>query len=62
MLSWRSMRFIRDAGIQNVPYSPIYALHTISYRNHRKIAVIDGRVGYTGGLNIRCAATIRSAA
>lgn len=25
----------------------------LNYRNHRKIVVIDGRVGYTGGINIR---------
>ncbi len=24
----------------------------INYRNHRKLAIIDGRVGYTGGFNI----------
>jgi cardiolipin synthase len=30
----------------------MYWLHTISYRNHRKIAIIDGVIGYTGGLNI----------
>ena len=24
----------------------------VNYRNHRKIVVIDGRVGYTGGMNI----------
>ncbi|RDY23231.1 cardiolipin synthase [Romboutsia maritimum] len=24
----------------------------INYRNHRKIAVIDGKIGYTGGINI----------
>src|SRR3546814_15734426 len=34
------------------PTSPLYRLHTVSYRNHRKITVIDGRVGYTGGMNI----------
>ena len=34
------------------PVSALWRLHTISYRNHRKIAVIDGRVGYTGGMNI----------
>jgi cardiolipin synthase len=34
------------------PYSPLWRLHTIGYRNHRKIAVIDGTVGYAGGLNI----------
>lgn len=27
-------------------------MHTISYRNHRKIAVIDGSIGYTGGMNM----------
>ncbi len=25
----------------------------LNYRNHRKIVVIDGRIGYTGGINIR---------
>jgi cardiolipin synthase len=34
------------------PFSPLYQLHTLSYRNHRKIAVIDGRIGYSGGLNM----------
>ena len=24
----------------------------VNYRNHRKIAVIDGRVGFVGGFNI----------
>ena len=23
-----------------------------NYRNHRKIVVIDGKIGYTGGINI----------
>ena len=25
----------------------------LNYRNHRKIIVIDGKIGYTGGINIR---------
>ncbi|MBO5394916.1 MAG: cardiolipin synthase [Clostridia bacterium] len=25
----------------------------LNYRNHRKIVVIDGKIGYTGGMNIR---------
>ena len=25
---------------------------TVNYRNHRKIVVVDGKVGYTGGMNI----------
>jgi cardiolipin synthase len=48
-------RYVREllaAGIHIVPTSPLYRLHTISYRNHRKITVIDGRIGYTGGMNI----------
>ena len=52
MLSRRYVRAMRNAGVEMFPYSPLYALHTISYRNHRKIAVIDGRVGYSGGLNM----------
>lgn len=52
MLRRRYVRAMRNAGVEKFPYSPLYALHTISYRNHRKIAVIDGRVGYSGGLNM----------
>jgi cardiolipin synthase len=52
MLSRRYVRAMRSAGVEMLPYAPLYALHTISYRNHRKIAVIDGRVGYSGGLNM----------
>ncbi len=43
---------LRAAGVQVAPTSPLYRLHTISYRNHRKITVIDGVIGYTGGMNI----------
>jgi cardiolipin synthase len=46
------IRRMRRAGIRMMPSSPLWRVHTISYRNHRKIAVIDGRIGYTGGLNI----------
>jgi cardiolipin synthase len=43
---------METAGIRMAPTSPLWRLHTISYRNHRKITVIDGRIGYTGGMNI----------
>ncbi|MBP1804443.1 cardiolipin synthase [Rubellimicrobium aerolatum] len=46
------VRRMRARGIEMWPSSPLWRVHTISYRNHRKIAVIDGRIGYTGGLNI----------
>lgn len=52
MLRRRHVRAMRAAGIRMVPFSQLWRLHTISYRNHRKIAVIDGAIGHTGGLNI----------
>jgi cardiolipin synthase A/B len=50
-----SRSYIKDmhaAGVRMVPTSPLYRLHTIGYRNHRKITVIDGAIDYTGGMNI----------
>ncbi len=52
MLSRRYVRKLRTHGIDMFPFAPLYMLHTLSYRNHRKIAVIDGRIGYSGGLNM----------
>jgi cardiolipin synthase A/B len=46
------LKEMRVAGVRVAPTSPPYQLHTISYRNHRKITVIDGIIGYTGGMNI----------
>jgi cardiolipin synthase len=51
-LSWSYIKEMQEAGVQMAPTSPLYQLHTISYRNHRKITVIDGNIGYTGGMNI----------
>jgi len=46
---------LQDNGIQIKPFLPvIFPLinNRINYRNHRKIVVIDGRVGFMGGLNV----------
>lgn len=43
---------LAQAGVRVAPTTPLWQLHTISYRNHRKITVIDGTIGYTGGMNI----------
>lgn len=51
-LSWRHIREMRANGVEMRPFSPIYRLHTIAYRNHRKIAIIDGSIGHIGGMNI----------
>jgi cardiolipin synthase len=52
MLSPWYVRRLRRAGVVMYPFAPLYKLHTLSYRNHRKLAVIDGQVGYSGGLNL----------
>ena len=33
-------------------YMKIGYFHTLNYRSHRKIVVIDGKIGYIGGLNL----------
>jgi cardiolipin synthase len=43
---------LRSGGVEVEPFSRLLRVHTISYRNHRKIAVVDGRVAYVGGLNM----------
>ena len=48
-------RRIAQAGIELRVFNPIARhapLLTLNFRDHRKIAVIDGRVAYTGGVNI----------
>lgn len=53
-LKKRHLKAIRGRGIEIVKFDPIkfpwvnHAMH----RDHRKIAVIDGKIGYTGGMNI----------
>ena len=54
-LSKPYLRELREAGIQIFPFLPVRFHHfanKANYRNHRKIAVIDGEVGFVGGLNI----------
>ena len=36
-----------------LPMFPLWQLLSTNLRNHRKILVADGRIGFTGGLNIR---------
>jgi len=45
----------RKAGIETVPFLKLafpVLTSRINYRNHRKIVVIDGRIGYVGGMNV----------
>ena len=46
---------MKKAGIEIFPFQKVmfYLLaNRINYRNHRKIIVIDGQTGFTGGINI----------
>lgn len=46
---------LMDAGIQIKCFLPVtlpFFGSRLNYRNHRKILVIDGKVGFTGGINI----------
>ncbi len=48
------MRRAKASRIDFHPFLPVTftSLANSNYRNHRKIVVIDGRVGYIGGINI----------
>jgi cardiolipin synthase len=54
-LKKRSLRRMRDAGIEAYPFFkvvfPPFGTR-INWRNHRKIVVIDGDIGYIGGMNV----------
>ncbi|MDF2607464.1 MAG: phospholipase D/Transphosphatidylase [Bacillales bacterium] len=57
--SWElSKQFIKDLkenGVKIEPFSPVrvpFLNSKINYRNHRKIVIVDGIVGFVGGLNI----------
>jgi len=46
---------MKEAGIHFHAFFPPkfpFVLSKINYRNHRKIVVVDGKVGYTGGVNM----------
>lgn len=49
------LKELRDGGVEIYPYfnflSP-WKIHTLNYRNHRKIVIIDGMIAYTGGMNM----------
>ena len=52
----RFARPLRDAGVQFARFNPISLARLrpdlVNFRSHRKIVVCDGRVGFTGGINV----------
>jgi len=51
-------KYIKELRKENIKIFPFFnymapfKTHTFNYRNHRKIVVIDGKIGYTGGMNV----------
>ncbi len=59
------VRKLRRAGIRAATFLPTRLPNWFRYanlRNHRKILVVDGVLGFTGGMNIRAAHELASAA
>lgn len=53
-LTKKHLKSIRKRGIEIIKFDPFkfpYINHAF-HRDHRKIVVIDGNIGYTGGMNI----------
>ncbi len=54
-LSNKYINSLKKEGIQAYSFLPMRLgrlLSSINYRNHRKIIIIDGKVGFTGGINV----------
>lgn len=53
-LKKKHLKAIRESGVEIVKFDPFrfpYINHAY-HRDHRKIVIIDGKIGYTGGMNI----------
>lgn len=53
-LKKKHLKDIREKGIEIVKFDPLRFpwINHVFHRDHRKIVVIDGKIGYTGGMNI----------
>lgn len=54
-LSDRFIKTLRKGGVQCAsffPLRPSFLKRRVNYRNHRKILVVDGLVGFIGGINV----------
>lgn len=51
----RLMKRLSEGGVEAHPFLKIYFIafaNRINYRNHRKIILVDGKIGFVGGINI----------
>jgi cardiolipin synthase A/B len=53
----RYLRRMRDAGVHlhlyhALKFYDVTSAHRVNYRTHRKLLIVDGRIGFTGGVGI----------
>lgn len=54
-ISSRGKRKLKESGVEFHAFMPVLFpgfTGKLNYRNHRKIVVIDGEIGYVGGINV----------
>ncbi len=54
-LSKKNIRQLKQNGVPVYPFMPVRSpalTSKINYRNHRKIIVVDGEIGFVGGMNL----------
>ena len=55
-LTKRYLKSLKEAGVYIRPFLPfrwrISRSSKINFRNHRKLIIVDGKTGFTGGLNV----------
>lgn len=54
-ISSKMKRRLKNCGIEMHPFMPVRFSNStgkMNYRDHRKIVVIDGKIGYVGGVNV----------
>ena len=51
----KTIKKFKDIGVKAYPMMPLRfgnLLFTLNYRNHRKIVIVDGTIGFIGGVNV----------
>ena len=44
---------LKKSGLKVSPFNPVHAIKlTLNNRNHKKMTIIDGKIAYSGGINI----------
>ncbi|WP_340198974.1 cardiolipin synthase [Ascidiimonas sp. W6] len=54
-ISAKTKKKLKENGVFFYPFMPVYFprfTSKMNYRNHRKMVIIDGSIGYVGGINV----------